>query len=127
MYYRRRRGVVDLCIKEKKPQEELGRLGEILIGKIGCQTVYFSYDAYDSQKDLMAGGKTIQVKTMELFHTQQALSIKPNQLHKCRTVDRLFMIALNIRCSKESGKCYEIDQNSSSQNHITPRMEGKCF
>jgi len=108
---------------EKKVAQ--GRLGEMIVGRYlkiaeGAEVVY-SDNQFDSEKDMLANGVSVEVKTMEEFHTQRAFSFAQNQLWKCRNVGRLFMIALNSRDRSRSGKCYEIDPKTFTTKFYTTR------
>ena len=82
-------------LDEKKTR--LGKMGEICVGNWAStqgKVVIHSIDPYDSQKDLVIDGVTVEVKTQTPYINEMAFSIRPNQLYKCREVDELYFVAL---------------------------------
>jgi hypothetical protein len=76
---------------------ELGLMGEkIVINLLNEEgrKVKTSIDKYDSEKDLLADGKKVEVKTQVPFIMKNAFSFKPNQLRKCRSVDELYFVSV---------------------------------
>jgi hypothetical protein len=77
--------------------EILGRMGEKYVANVltkeGVQ-IEHALNHFDSKKDLVGDGKTIEVKTQVPFIVEKAFSIKPNQENKCRNVDILYFITL---------------------------------
>jgi len=77
--------------------DALGRMGEkIIVNHLSKQglTVEESIDPYDRYKDLIADGKTVEVKTQVPFIMERAFTIKENQLPKCRSVDYLYFVCV---------------------------------
>jgi hypothetical protein len=76
---------------------ELGLAGEKviinLLSEEGCK-VKSSINKYDSEKDLLADDKKVEVKTQVPFIMQNAFTFKPNQLRKCRSVDILYFVSV---------------------------------
>lgn len=76
---------------------ELGLMGEKIVmnylSSLG-RIVEQSIDKYDYEKDLLCDGKKVEVKTQVPFILQKALTIKPNQIRKCRSVDELYFITV---------------------------------
>jgi hypothetical protein len=82
-------------LDEKKTR--LGKMGEICVGNWAStqgKTVIHAIDPYDSQKDLIIDGVTVEVKTQVPYINEMAFSIRPNQIRKCREVGDLYFIAL---------------------------------
>lgn len=82
-------------LDEKKTR--LGKMGEICVGNWAStqkKVVIHAIDPYDSQKDLIIDGVTVEVKTQTPYINEMAFSIRPNQLRKCREVDELYFVAL---------------------------------
>jgi hypothetical protein len=76
---------------------ELGLMGEkIVINLLNEEgrKVKTSIDKYDSEKDLLADGKKVEVKTQVPFIMKNSFSFKPNQLRKCRSVDELYFVSV---------------------------------
>ena len=76
---------------------ELGLSGEKVIINLLSEEgrkVKTSIDKYDSEKDLLADGKKVEVKTQVPFIMQNAFTFKPNQLRKCRSVDILYFVSV---------------------------------
>ena len=103
--------------------ERLGIQGEKIVAQYlreSGETVIEPLDLFDSRKDMTTNGKTVEVKTKQLFYSKDATSIKENQERKCRSVDRLFLVVLPSKAymdrypnqvhklSGEYGKIYEI-------------------
>lgn len=106
----------------------LGRAGEVIFGnymsKLG-QPVEFSVDQFDSRKDLKIGEKTYEVKTQVPFVTENAFTIRENQLRKLQTADyTVFVSVPNVSRSHWSeGKVYIIE--SSKINSVIRRRKTK--
>jgi hypothetical protein len=76
---------------------ELGLMGEkIIINLLNEEgrKVITSINKYDSEKDLLADGKKVEVKTQVPFIMKNSFSFKPNQLRKCRSVDELYFVSV---------------------------------
>ena len=76
---------------------ELGLAGEKVIINLLSEEgrkIQSSINKYDSEKDLMADGKKVEVKTQVPFVMQNAFTFKPNQLRKCRSVDELYFVSV---------------------------------
>ena len=75
----------------------LGRMGEKYVGNVLAQEgviVEHATNHFDSEKDMIGDGKTVEVKTQVPFIIEKAFSIKNNQLMKCRGVDVLYFISV---------------------------------
>ena len=66
--------------------EILGKIGEKYVGNYLAKNrkVEFSLDNFDSEKDLLADDKTVEVKVGTPFITEGAIAFKKSQLAKCR-------------------------------------------
>jgi hypothetical protein len=76
---------------------ELGLAGEkVIINLLSGEgrKIQSSINKYDSEKDLLADGKKVEVKTQVPFIMQNAFTFKPNQLRKCRSVDELYFVSV---------------------------------
>lgn len=47
---------------------------------------------FDNMKDFTVDGNTVEVKTQQAFHVENAFSVKPNQVEKCQSVDLLIFV-----------------------------------
>lgn len=76
--------------------EILGKMGEKYVGNYLAENrkVQFSLDNFDSEKDLMADDKTVEVKVGTPFITEGAISFKKSQLMKCRSVDEFYYVTI---------------------------------
>lgn len=90
----------------------LGRAGETIIlnhfVKKG-KNVEVSVNQFDSQKDMLVEGKSIEVKTQVPFITKNSFSFKKNQLKKCVSADEVYFISVPTNKKHFSeGKVYSI-------------------
>jgi hypothetical protein len=76
--------------------EILGKIGEKYVGNYLAKNrkVEFSLDNFDSEKDLIADGKTVEVKVGTPFITEGAIAFKKSQLTKCRSVDEFYFVTI---------------------------------
>ena len=76
--------------------EILGKIGEKYVGNYLAKNrkVQFSLDNFDSEKDLMADDKTVEVKVGTPFITEGAIAFKKSQLTKCRSVDEFYFVTI---------------------------------
>ncbi len=76
--------------------EILGKIGEKYVGNYLAKNrkVEFSLDNFDSEKDLLADGKTVEVKVGTPFITEGAIAFKKSQLTKCRSVDEFYFVTI---------------------------------
>lgn len=92
---------------------ELGLMGEkIVINYLSSQgrKVEHSVDKFDSKKDLISDEKIIEVKTQVPFIKEKALTFRPNQLKKCRSVDELYFVTVPAKHTYEwSGWLFQVD------------------
>jgi hypothetical protein len=99
--------------------EILGRMGEKYVANVLTQEgvlIEQSLNHFDSKKDLIGDGKTIEVKTQVPFIIENAFSIKANQIYKCRNVDVLYFIAIPAHNHKfkHEGWLFRIDPKTFS-------------
>ena len=76
--------------------EILGKIGEKYVGNYLAENrkVQVSLDNFDSEKDLMADDKTVEVKVGTPFITEGAIAFKKSQLTKCRSVDEFYFVTI---------------------------------
>ena len=76
--------------------EILGKIGEKYVGNYLAENrkVQFSLDNFDSEKDLMADDKTVEVKVGTPFITEGAIAFKKSQLTKCKSVDEFYFVTI---------------------------------
>ena len=76
--------------------EILGKIGEKYVGNYLAKNrkVEFSLDNFDSEKDLMADDKTVEVKVGTPFITEGAIAFKKSQLTKCKSVDEFYFVTI---------------------------------
>lgn len=76
--------------------EILGKMGEKYVGNYLAENrkVQFSLDNFDSEKDLMADDKTVEVKVGTPFIVEGAIAFKKSQLMKCRSVDEFYYVTI---------------------------------
>ena len=76
--------------------EILGKIGEKYVGNYLAKNrkVEFSLDNFDSEKDLLADDKTVEVKVGTPFITEGAIAFKKSQLAKCRNVDEFYFVTI---------------------------------
>ena len=76
--------------------EILGKIGEKYVGNYLAKNrrVEFSLDNFDSEKDLLADGKTVEVKVGTPFITEGAVTFHKKQLTKCRSVDEFYYVTI---------------------------------
>jgi hypothetical protein len=91
-------------------QHDLGVVGEKIVANELGGKIEFAVDKYDNKKDMTVNGKTIEVKTQVPFITENAFSIRPGQLRKCRSVDELYFVAVPASKSyKWEGWMFKVD------------------
>jgi len=96
--------------------DKLGQIGERIVAnhlsKQG-KCIEFSTDLYDREKDFLADGRKIEVKTQVPFISKKSFTFKPSQFIKCRTVDDWYVVAIqaNFHACDFVNKIY----------HVTPK------
>ena len=78
---------------------ELGLVGEKIVvnmlNKLHPELrIVFSTNKYDSEKDMLVDDKKVEVKTQSPFIMKNAFTFRPNQLHKCQSVDVLYIVSV---------------------------------
>jgi hypothetical protein len=76
-------------------KEALGAVGEGIVRRfLESQNleVVMSEDKFDSVKDMVAGGKTVEVKTLLPIYKFNAFCLPVQQSKKCEEVDRLIFV-----------------------------------
>lgn len=75
--------------------EMLGAVGEGIVRRFfqsqGAQVV-MSEDKFDSEKDMVVDGKTVEVKTLLPVYKFRSFCLPVQQSRKCESVDRLIFI-----------------------------------
>lgn len=75
----------------------LGRAGEAIISNYFVKNdkkVEVSVNQYDSQKDMIVEGKSVEVKTQVPFVTKNSFSFRKNQLKKCVSADEVYFVSV---------------------------------
>lgn len=98
-------------MKNDEKKTKLGRAGEsIVLNWYSDQgsKVKASIDQYDSHKDALVDGNSVEIKTQVPFVYKDCFTIKPNQLRKCLNVHRLVFVSVPNTKEKHhsDGKVY---------------------
>lgn len=103
----------------------LGSIGEKIVSNYfsqkGCKIVE-SINPFDSEKDMIIDGKKVEVKTQQPFVKLNSLTFKKNQLKKCSTVDKLYVVTVPplLRTSyKWGGWILEVDPKRFKYTNYT--------
>lgn len=84
--------------------EALGAVGEGIVRRFfqsqGLK-VEMSEDKFDSEKDMLVDGKTVEVKTLLPIYKYKAFCLPVQQSKKCESVDRLIFIEVPDLPSEE--------------------------
>jgi hypothetical protein len=113
-------------MNREEMMNELGLAGEKivinLLSESGCK-IQSSINKYDSEKDLLADGKKVEVKTQVPFILQNAFTFKPNQLRKCRSVDELYFVSVPAgrHSDKWAGWVFKADPKSFKTRTYTTK------
>jgi hypothetical protein len=95
-------------------KSKTGELGERLVAKhfrnLGIY-VEESLDLFDRTKDMTVDGLICEVKTQQLWHKEQAFTIKPNQLNKCQEVDILIFVETPSKYNGNKVMVYEFTKD----------------
>lgn len=98
-------------------QEKLGKLGEELVAEIFDGQL--SENKYDSTKDMLVEGKTVEVKTQNR-HPNGSFTIRADHkvnFQKCMSVDHLIFVEYD---HSDNIKIYECDEREN-YNTVTTR------
>jgi hypothetical protein len=116
-----------LLTREQKI-EILGKIGEKYVGNYLAKNrkVEFSLDNFDSEKDLLADDKTVEVKVGTPFITEGAIAFKKSQLMKCRSVDEFYFVTIPAPKYKYrwSGWMFRIENNFKCKVRNITRSNG---
>jgi hypothetical protein len=100
--------------------ELMGKTGEKIVANLLQEKghkVKYSINNFDSEKDFLVDGKTVEVKTEQPYVLADSLSFRKKQLKKCKEVDVLYFVtvpALFRKDYKYNGKIFEVDTKSFS-------------
>jgi CCR4-NOT transcriptional regulation complex NOT5 subunit len=75
--------------------KEIGDIGERLVQSSlqrYHKNVVLSENKFDSKKDMIADGETVEVKTLVKIKIYSAFCVGSSQIDKCMEVDRLFFV-----------------------------------
>jgi hypothetical protein len=113
--------------KDKEPlQAKMGRAGETIVMnyhmKNGDQVIV-SVDQYDSKKDMLVEGKSVEVKTQVPFVMKDAFTFRESQLEKCLNVDYVYFVSVpaSNRPHHSYGKVYRIESKDLQYQTITTK------
>jgi hypothetical protein len=108
--------------------EILGKIGEKYVGNYLAKNrkVEFSLDNFDSEKDLLADDKTVEVKVGTPFITEGAIAFKKSQLMKCRSVDEFYFVTIPAPkySYRWSGWLFRIENNFKCKIRNITRSNG---
>jgi len=80
--------------------KEIGAIGEKLVQNLllkNYKNVTLSENKFDSVKDMVANGQTVEVKTLVPIRIENAFCIGSNQITKCLNVDRFMIVEIPRR------------------------------
>lgn len=120
-------------MKHEQRIDILGRIGEKIVvnhlNSLGMK-VEESLNHFDSEKDLLADGKTIEVKTQQPFVYKDAFTFRDNQLRKCRSVDELYVVSIPPVMKpdyKWGGHLFKIDPKTFTETRYTTKNGNKMI
>lgn len=109
---------MNLKTDRKEAISFLGRIGEVMFGNYmsaAGKCVLYSEDPFDSSKDLIIDSEIYEVKTQVPYVSENAFTIKMDQVRKCKDVDHL--VFLSVPCDGRShhsfGKVYMVRGSKS--------------
>ena len=103
-----------------------GDLGERLVARyfrnLGLH-VEESIDLFDQKKDMVIGlGKhTCEVKTQQLWHKENAFTVKPGQIAKCRDVDILIFVETPSKYNGNVVNLYDFPKDKRETRSLRTR------
>ena len=102
-----------------------GDLGERLVARYfrsqGLQ-VEESMDLFDRKKDMIVDEKhTCEVKTQQLWHKENAFTVKPGQIAKCRDVDILIFVETPSKYNGNVVNLYEFPKDKRQTRSLRTR------
>ncbi len=111
----------------------LGRTGEKIFSNFmrsQGKNLVESIDNFDSEKDYIVDGKTVEVKTEQPFVSMNSFSFRPNQLMKCRRVDELYFVTVPPLMDpkyRHGGKIFYADPKKFRHREYTTRAGRKMI
>jgi hypothetical protein len=110
-------------------KSKTGELGERLVAKyfrdLGIY-VEESLDLFDRTKDMTVDGLICEIKTQQLWHKEQAFTIKPNQLKKCQEVDILIFVETPSKYNGNKVYVYEFTKDKR-QTRMMETADGRVM
>ena len=107
-----------------------GDLGERLVARYfrgRGQTVEESIDLFDRKKDMVVDDTlTCEVKTQQLWHKENAFTVKPNQIQKCRDVDILIFVETPSKYNGNKVRLYEFPKDMR-KTRVLRTMDGRTM
>lgn len=102
-----------------------GDLGERLVARYfrsqGLQ-VEESMDLFDRKKDMIVDEKhTCEVKTQQPWHKENAFTVKPGQITKCRNVDILIFVETPSKYNGNVVNLYEFPKDKRQTTSLITR------
>jgi hypothetical protein len=94
----------------EQQRSKTGDLGEKLVARYYrslSYTVEESLDLFDQRKDMTVDGLTCEVKTQQLWHKEQAFTVKSNQVEKCTDIDILIFVETPSKYNGNKVNIYE--------------------
>jgi hypothetical protein len=102
-----------------------GDLGERLVARYFRSRglhVEESIDLFDQKKDMVVNEKhTCEVKTQQLWHKENAFTIKPGQIAKCRDVDILIFVETPSKYNGNVVNLYEFPRDKRQTRSLCTR------
>ena len=101
-------------------RELLGAVGEGIVARYfnsKGSVVSLSEDKYDSEKDMIIDGKTVEVKTLLPIYKYNAFCLPKQQAKKCESVDRLIFIEVPDIPSNEVVLLESIKDPETNRRH----------
>ena len=114
--------------REEK-MNELGLAGEKVVTNMLNRlhpglVIEHSVNKFDSEKDMLVDGRKVEVKTESPYVLKNCFSFRPKQLHKCRSVDVLYIVSVpHIKYKHHAdGWVYRVDpQKFQTIQYITKK------
>ena len=108
---------------------ELGRLGELEVRDYllsqGYRNVTLSEDRFDSKKDLVADGTTVEVKTFIRFFKYDSFLLEESQWKKIDAVNRFFIVELPIK--SDMINVWEVENKSNFRLINLNGRRNRCY
>ena len=107
-----------------------GDLGERLVARYFRNRglhVEESIDLFDRKKDMVVDEKhTCEVKTQQLWHKENAFTVKPGQIQKCRDVDLLIFVETPSKYNGNKVCLYEFPKDKR-QTRVLRTADGRTM